>query len=96
VKAHRFPPERKFIKLPATWLNKGSWKDEVAAAPNGPANGAGARTLEDWRRLLILYPAKRLRDWNRDRLGPPPGSPGCEVPAELIRELVLPSTGDCT
>jgi hypothetical protein len=28
VKAHKFSTDRKFIKLPATWLNKRSWKNE--------------------------------------------------------------------
>jgi hypothetical protein len=37
VKAHRFPTDLKFVKHPATWLNKGSWKDEAAAKPFQPS-----------------------------------------------------------
>jgi hypothetical protein len=39
LKGHKFPKVLKFIKLPATWLNKGSWA-------TGVVDGSGADSLE--------------------------------------------------
>jgi hypothetical protein len=43
LKAHKFPKDREFTKLPATWLNKGSWASDAAPPGGGPAE------LPDWR-----------------------------------------------
>jgi hypothetical protein len=45
-----------------------------------------AMTPERWRGGIKEY-ANGV--WDYDRLGPPPGDPGCVVPHELIEELRL-------
>lgn len=82
--ARRPEDQRKYIPLPATWLNAGSYADE----PDGPAAKvatppAGPETFDDarWRRNLnVLH---MTQQWNGS-WGPPPGELGCLVPFRLI------------
>lgn len=77
--------ERKFIKYPATWLNKGGYANEpdipatpVAAPPQNPRTFTPAR----WRELVALH--ARTGEWG-SHWGPPPGAPGCLVPFDILQ-----------
>src|SRR5262249_29714385 len=63
VQAYKFSAERKYIKQPATWLNKGSWQDMLpqlkpptgaAALPSLPPGWQDNPALK--RHVLQLYP----------------------------------------
>jgi hypothetical protein len=77
--------QRRFIPYPASWLNDGSYADELeptsgkssAAPPADPANF----TNERWRQCLSLY--DRTHQWG-EHWGPPPRAEGCFVPNELL------------
>lgn len=51
-------------------------------APAAPEQTTGAWPIEKWR--LMLEHWRATGSWNREALGPPPGDPGCRVPAELL------------
>ncbi len=77
--------EKKYIKGPAVWLNKGSYLDEpdavanpvVTLLPVNPAEFSDAK----WQRNLKLFQASHV--WSND-WGPQIGEPGCHVPPRLI------------
>jgi hypothetical protein len=60
------------------------------AKAGGPVKPAKALSAADWRRWLSLY-RKRPDVWEKtsalDYYGPPPGRPGCRVPAAVAREF---------
>jgi hypothetical protein len=79
VKACTFPAERRYIKLPATWLNKGSWQNvsTQAATPAGRPPGLDERTdrlhaaLEDVLGMKIYgdwFKTLRIEDLEGERL----------------------------
>ena len=74
--------DRQFIPYPASWLNKGEFGDDHESGQSAPV-------LVDPRSFTPLQWQKRLDshrdggDWI-DLWGPPPGTPGCLVPANLI------------
>ena len=83
--------------MPTTWLNGARWLDDLpagaaAAAMPPPApwwskpDQRNAMTTERWRSGIGQF-ANGV--WPIDKLGPPPGDPGCVVPRELVRELKL-------
>jgi len=55
-------------------------------APNGHASdwSPATMTAAGWRAVLTGMPS----DWPSN-LGPPPGSQGCLVPPDIIRDLLL-------
>lgn len=78
--------QRQFIPYPASWLNAGSYADELdsasdpsrtAPAPKDPANF----TAIDWQRRLDHH--KRTGEWG-GHWGPGLGEDGCLVPVELL------------
>src|SRR5262245_61848022 len=84
-------PDPEYVPLPATWLNQGRWMDDTPAATaprqwwQDPAKVA-AIDDERWRDGIDQN-AGQL--WPIDKLGPPPGSPNCVVPATIVAELRL-------
>lgn len=88
------PPERrKFIPYPASWLNAGSYHDELdgGVAEAGPvARDARSFTDADWQKRLTYFHDSRtwLEVW-----GAKPGDPGCLVPPHLILNPVSASKG---
>ncbi len=80
--------EREFVKYPATWLNAESFLDEPdkpGAASNPslaePSRGPESFSDLDWKHRLHSHRAKG--EWS-SYWGPPPGEPGCKVPAHLL------------
>jgi hypothetical protein len=83
LKAHKFPKDREFTKLPATWLNKGSWA-------SGAPPGGGPIKLPDCRDDPAL--TRRLLErlspndpWPAE--WPPPGSADCRFHRGVLGEL---------
>jgi hypothetical protein len=84
--------EKRFIKYPAVWLNKGGYLDEPESAAT---NGAGSHmpsardpktfTADDWQCRLELY---RQDGWWAAHWGPEPGQVDCLVPAALFDTMV--------
>lgn len=83
--------------MPSTWLNGARWLDDApagaAAAAMPPAapwwskpEQRAAMTDDRWRTGIDQF-ANGI--WPVDKLGPPPGDPGCVVPRSLVRELKL-------
>lgn len=80
-KAFRWPDDRRFIPLPATWLRAKRWEDEQpVATPAGDPHDA------QWRARLNGY--KPGGHWP-DVWGSRPGEPGCVAPRDLLREYGL-------
>jgi hypothetical protein len=81
--------EKRYIKAPSVWINKGSYLDE----PDGGSEHAPApidpRTFTDaqWRKRLTDTTVW-MKEW-----GPKPGEPGCFVPSNLILTPVSNSKG---
>lgn len=85
-----FPP------MPETWLNQGRWMDEPSGAelvgPNGKKWGWWSGLEAKLQNLSHDYWRKAIADhkpngtWPWWIFGPPPGDPGCLVPAELVAE----------
>jgi hypothetical protein len=66
--------ERRFIKLPAGWLNDGRWADE---------GGVAAQIIKPilWPELVAMY--ARHHEWPSN-IGPQPGLPGCRAPPDVL------------
>lgn len=84
-------PDPDYVPMPETWLNGGSWEDDVGE-PKAPKAWWEDRsvvaeiTLDRWRSGISTYANGH---WPVDRLGPPPGHPECVVPQALMKELRL-------
>lgn len=59
-----------------TWLNGDCWAEATASPPQAQTDPA----MLQWKSRLTA------KIWNTDQWGPPPGSPGCKVPKELLTE----------
>jgi hypothetical protein len=70
LKACPFPDEQRFIKHPATWLNKGAWMDFVADATGDALAAEVERMLagDYGRRLIREMGAEQARIYVRDAL----------------------------
>jgi hypothetical protein len=81
--------EKKFIKAPAVWLNKGGHLDEPAGAALLAASPLDPKTftLDDWQRRINLFrqEGKWAAHW-----GPKPGTPNCLVPVALLPPMEQP------
>jgi hypothetical protein len=82
--------DRKFTKHPATWLNAGSYLNdlqtsEVAVAC--PTRLPREIPAADWQDILRDY--RRDGTWS-SAFGPEPGQPGCLAPAALLVNQVEP------
>lgn len=89
-------PDVKFWPYPAVWLNGRRWLDEPTR-PTGPKPhfgldgqqridfGGGVRWPETTVRAQVSRWRADPASWPEKRLGPPPHTPGCKVPDELIR-----------
>ena len=90
--AHRW----QYVPYPASWLNSGEYLDPL---PNDvPKSGKQQAEIkidppgrdpktfsdEEWRQRLTDY--RRGQGWPDLYWGPPPGSPGCLIPAKLLIE----------
>ena len=85
--------EKKYIKAPAVWINKGGHLDEhtpgATAAPSGilrieaPTITPDKFTPNDWLTRIKRHAEKG--EWST-HWGPPPGLPGCLVPPSIIAE----------
>jgi len=73
----------KYTKYPATWLNKGSWADELPFAQ--PSSAPAPFTDDFWRDGVRQFLATRT--WSVVGRGPRPGEPGCRVPAHILEEF---------
>ena len=88
-------PDVAFWPYPATWLNNLRWEDEPVTAGTTPTRGSDDPTKIDfgggvrWPETTVRSTVARWRQdpstWPEDRLGPPPNSPDCRVPGELLR-----------
>jgi len=83
--------ERKYVPLPATWLNAGRYDDEMPRGEFVPA-AIDPRSFADdqWQRRLGPYHDNGA--WS-ESWGPKPGAPGCFVPSHLIVTPVSASKG---
>jgi hypothetical protein len=92
--ADKSTEQRQFIPYPASWLNAGSYDDE----PDGGAGAEPAKVVRDPRSFTDADWQKRLtylqdsETW-LEAWGPPPGEPGCLVPAHLLLTPVSTSQG---
>ena len=87
------PSDRPWLN-PATFLNQRRFDDE----PASPSSTAAAQQQStpridfgggvSWPETTVRMTVNRWRDepatWPADRLGPPPGQPGCRVPERLL------------
>jgi hypothetical protein len=75
--------QRKYIPYPASWLNAGSYDDELEGdgRPSAPPIDPKTFTPTQWQARL-----KRVADGGEwlDIWGPAPGKPGCLVPSNLV------------
>jgi hypothetical protein len=84
--------EKRFIKAPSVWINKGSYLDE----PDGNSEPAPAPidplSFDDdrWRRVLAYF--RDTQTW-LDAWGSKPGEPGCLVPSHLLLTPVSSAKG---
>jgi hypothetical protein len=74
------PEERQFIPHPATWLHQERWEDERLKEVEEPV-----QTEVSWESRMSVWESRRI--WN-ENWGPEPGKQGCNVPQELLGELV--------
>lgn len=88
------PPDRNW-QNPATWLNGKGWLDQPAPQTGlallPPATdeprvdfGGGVTWPERTVRAQLDHFRRDPNTWPRDRLGPPPGEPGCRLPAKIL------------
>lgn len=83
-------PDPDYTPMPTSWLNQGRWLDDLPAAVvakwwQSPEK-VQAMTLDRWERGIAQY----AQDfWSIEQLGPPPGSAGCVVAPEFIKQLKL-------
>jgi hypothetical protein len=85
--------EKRFIKAPSVWINKGSYLDEPEGDGGEPSPAPiDPRSFDDdgWRRRLKYF--HEAEKW-LDPWGPKPGAPGCLVPSHLIVTPVSTAKG---
>lgn len=76
--------ERRYIKLPAGWLNDGRWADE-RATPSGRDDGKAVHDY--WVERVEKF--KREGKWSS--IGAAPGQPGCKVPPDVLERFGYPA-----
>lgn len=76
-------PDRRYWPHPATWLNGARWADEHAGCT--PPQGQPADAAEKWRPMLEAFKASGIWVW--DSVSPAPGSTGCKIPTEILRQF---------
>lgn len=83
--------EKKYIKAPAVWLNKGGYLDEPADAAKFDAVARDPKTFtaDEWQRRLELY--RQDGRWSK-QWGPKPGEPDCLFPVALFSATTQPAT----
>jgi hypothetical protein len=59
LKSHKFSKDREFIKLPATWLNKGSWASDAV-------DGLGAEDSWVAEQMRTAKGTDRIRSMGRE------------------------------
>ena len=59
LKAHKFPKDREFTKLPATWLNKGSWASDAV-------DGLGAEDTWVAEQMCTARGIERIQSMGRE------------------------------
>lgn len=76
--------DQKFIKHPATWLNAGSYDNEMDAKTT-PAisRDLDGITVAEWVKALRHH-ANSGGEWSTSHFGPPPGDAKCCVPHHLM------------
>lgn len=82
--------EKRFIKAPSVWINKGSYLDESDGDGIKPApvvRDPRSFTDADWQKRLTYL--QDSETW-LDAWGPKPGEPSCLVPSHLIVTPVKP------
>jgi hypothetical protein len=81
--------DRQFIPYPASWLNDGSYDDELDGGGELSPAPIDPRTFTDvqWRKRLTDTTVW-MKEW-----GPKPGEPGCLVPPHLILSSVSSAQG---
>jgi hypothetical protein len=85
--------EKRFIKAPSVWINKGSYLDESDGDGIEPApvvRDPRSFTDADWQKRLTYL--QDTETW-LDAWGTRPGEPGCLVPSHLIVTPVSSSKG---
>lgn len=76
---------REDSKVPhlSSWLN-GHYFETLQAPVTRPLEAL--QSAVDWANVMRLY--NMTSNWKADIYGPPPGRPGCRVPAELVGEMM--------
>ena len=86
------PADRPWLN-PATFLNQRRFEDQPAAASSAAMPTKSSPKIDlgggmSWPEPTVLAAVDRWRSdptsWPIDRIGPPPGSPGCRVPERLL------------
>lgn len=86
------PADRPWLN-PATFLNQRRFDDEPASPSSTAAAQQSTPRIDfgggvSWPETTVRMTVNRWRDepatWPADRLGPPPGPPGCRVPDRLL------------
>lgn len=72
----------------AVWLRQRRFETLLEQARATPSSDAAApmASRDDWLRRVGLY--QKTHNWN-PAFGPAPGSPGCKVPADILRQAGL-------
>lgn len=77
AEALRFAIKKGWVSLELEYLRNNGFPLKTAAP-----TATEAWPPEKWQRVVDNF--RQRGDWNREGLGPPPGEPGCRVPAELL------------
>lgn len=80
--------ERRYIKLPATWLRADCWKDELGNLKLAPGTEQEREDKIWYYWVSVFYEGDDYSDlpkghWPSDR-GAKPGQPGCKAPAAIL------------
>ena len=75
-----------FFPACAVWLRQRRFETLLDQQQIGFGENAQRQAGPDWARAVGLY--KKTHNWN-PAFGPAPGSPGCKVPADILRQVGL-------
>lgn len=77
--------EKRYVPLPATWLNGERWLDEDVDTMG--EDHTSKVSYQEWHLFVDVYRFKGETAWPKGKLGPPPDTPGCKAPPEILQEF---------